>query len=301
MLSRLLNTKTVVMYLVLLLIFTACTTSKLNVPRTENIRYLKHYVNLSVPAKRGYWTDAGVKVEQGDKLLIMASGKAKLGKWRPERGGSHALKVKIGDSDPVMYKSQFYMTISRPGKLRFMVYDGYYDDNSGGFRVDVFVIDKEKEIYLSDILNDFLAQNPEDEVFKKQLNQLYLLNIDDIEHKSTTELEEIWKNTISNHLRTPIVWELEKRGAIDSLLDCLSTFGQNTYEIVNLRHSSDISNLIGILDSIKRLKAPEAINQVEMFLDHPKYEVRWQVLDTLSKIIIPESFDAISTALYDKD
>jgi hypothetical protein len=301
MLSRLLNTKTVAMYLLLLFILAACTSSKLNVPKTEHIRHLKQYVNLSLSAKRSDWVDADVKVEQGDRLLIMASGKAKIEKYGPERGPSHALKVKIGESDPVMYESRFYMTISKPGKLRFMVYDAYYDDNSGDFRVDVFVIDKEKEIYLSDILNDFLAQNPEDEVFKTQLSLLYLFNTNEIKHKSAMELEGIWKNTISNHLRTHVVWELEKRGAVDSLIYCLSTYDQSYYEFSDSWDSATTSNLVDILDSIKRLGATEAIKPVAKLLDNPKYEVRWQALDTLGAIKAPQSVDAISTALYDQD
>jgi HEAT repeat protein len=113
------------------------------------------------------------------------------------------------------------------------------------------------------------------------------------------ELEAIWKNTISNHLRTDIVWELEKRGSIDSLINFLSTFDKSYYKYADRWDSATISNLIYILNSIKRLGAPEVIKPVSKFLDNPKFKVRWQALETLGAIRVPESVDAISMALYD--
>jgi HEAT repeat protein len=300
MLFRLLNTKTFAMHLFLLLIFVACV-AKLDVPKTESIKNLKHYTGLSVPANRDYWTSAGVKVEVGDNLLIMASGTATISKYFVRESPSKALMVKIGDSYPMMYEPKFYKTISTSGELKFIVPDKHHKDNAGSFRIDVFVIAKGREIYLSDILNDFLAQNPEDEVFKTQLDQLYLANIKEIKHKSTIELETIWKNTISNHLRTDIVWELEKRGSIDSLINILSTFDKSHYKHADLWDSATISNLTYILNSIKRLEAPEAIKPVSKFLENPKFKVRWQALETLGAIKAPKSIDAISMALYDQD
>ncbi|MGD2186715.1 MAG: HEAT repeat domain-containing protein, partial [Desulfobacterales bacterium] len=304
MLFRLSCPKNHAMPLFLLLIVVACA-AKLNVPRTDSTKHLKHYSGFAVPATRDYWTNAGVKLEAGDKLLIMASGTVNTHKWtgrrKPQFGPSRALKVKISDSKPVLYTPRFYKTISMPAELKFKVQDGYYKDNSGSFRIDVFVIAKEKEMYLADILNDFLAKNPEDESFKMQLDQLYLANIDDIKHKSNPELIKIWQYTISHHLRTNIIWELEKRGSIDSLINCLSAFDKPYYEYTDLWDSATVSNLIDILDAIKRLGAPETIKPVSKFLDNPKYEVRWHALETLGAIKDPESVDAISMALYDPD
>ena len=80
MLFRLFGAKTYPVHLFLLPILVACAT-KLNVPGTENITHLKHYSGFSVPASRSYWTNAGIKLEAGDKLLILASGTVKIEKW----------------------------------------------------------------------------------------------------------------------------------------------------------------------------------------------------------------------------
>jgi len=301
MLFRLLNVKTFATHLFLFLIIVACA-AKLDTPQTESIKHLKHYSGLSVPANRDYWTNSGVNVDVGDNLLVMASGTIIYWpKSKRKHPPSGTLMVKIGDSDQMQYKSKFYKTISTPGDLKFFVPDRYHNDNTGSFRIHVFVIAKGREIYLPDILYDFAAQNPGDEAFKTQLNQLYLANISDIKHKSTIELKQFWVNTISNSLRTDIVWELEKRGAIDTLLYFLSTFDKSHYKHADLWDSATISNLTYILNSIKRLEAPEAIKPVSKFLDNPKFKVRWQALETLGAIKAPESIDAISMALYDQD
>jgi hypothetical protein len=261
---------------------------------------LKRYKALAVKAGKSFWTDAGVGVERNDKLLIMASGTvqrySRAYASRIEKGPSKLL-IKIGDSLPVRYHGKFYVTVKDPGKVKFMV-DRLF---SGSFRVDIFVIAKENEIYLSSILTDFLAQNPRDQAFKDQVRQLYLVKIDDIKHKPTAELQKTWKNTISDYLRTNIVWELEKRGAIDSLIHCLSTFDTRYYAFAESWDTDTLSNYIDILDSIKRLESPEAIHPVSTYLDIPKFEVRWHALDTLAAIKSPQSVDAISAALTDPD
>ena len=115
--------KTFVINFILLLIFVACA-GKLNVPKTKSIKHLKDYTGLSVQANTDYWTSAGVQVEVGDKLLIMASKTVIL--WpnsNTKLPPSRALMVKIGDSDPMIYRSKFYMTISMPGELKFFIPD----------------------------------------------------------------------------------------------------------------------------------------------------------------------------------
>ena len=184
MLFRLLNVKTFATHLFLFLIIVACA-AKLDTPQTESIKHLKHYSGLSVPANRDYWTNSGVNVDVGDNLLVMASGTIIYWpKSKRKHPPSGTLMVKIGDSDQMQYKSKFYKTISTPGDLKFFVPDRYHNDNTGSFRIHVFVIAKGREIYLPDILYDFAAQNPGDEAFKTQLNQLYLANISDITHIS---------------------------------------------------------------------------------------------------------------------
>jgi hypothetical protein len=282
------------------LIFVTCT-AKMTVPKTENMKYLKRYARLTVKKNQnGSWTDAGVTVERNDKLLILASGTVK--RYSHDYGsiiqkGPTALSVKIGDSHPVAYQNKFYRTVKRPGKVKFMFSHLF----SGSFRVDIFIIAKEKEIYLHDILTDFMIQNPEDRTFKAQLDQLYLTDIDDLKDKSTSELQEIWINTISSSLRTNIVWEFEKMNSIESLIKCLSTFDKRPGEFAEFWSSDDVSNLIDIFKSIKRLGAPQAIRPVSKYVDNPKYELRWHALDTLGAIRAPESVDAIAVALHDPD
>jgi hypothetical protein len=156
-----LNSKILAIHLFLLLIFVSCS-SNLNAPSSNSIKHLKYYAGISVSSKKSDWTDAGIKLEAGDNLLIMAFGRVKLRSWPKSMGPTEALKVKIGDTDPVMCRAKFYETISKPAKLHFMVPDTHYKDNSGSFRIDIFVIAKEDEIYLSDILTEFLLKNPDD-------------------------------------------------------------------------------------------------------------------------------------------
>jgi hypothetical protein len=111
---------------------------------------------VKVNGRNDEWTSADVKVQPGDLIIVLASGKVKVGNWTGEveadgvNGGSGApsgsnlgrLQMKVGTGTMFFVGKRWFGGVPDPGHLKLRVYDTKYDDNSGSYEVYVLVIPK---------------------------------------------------------------------------------------------------------------------------------------------------------------
>ena len=142
--------------------------------------YFKHYQCVTVLASTPTWTYTNFKIEKEDKVLILTSGDVDLGHGHigMTYSSDQRLILKIGNGitrNAVDWNECSYwdnQILNRgTGNLKFIVknWPGHtmqinpirYRDNSGSFRVHVFVIDKSKdESILPQILKQLVKAKP---------------------------------------------------------------------------------------------------------------------------------------------
>jgi hypothetical protein len=160
-------------------------------PASESAQCIKHHERLKVYGHRLPWTKTSIVVEEGDKLVIFASGNVTT---HPQRDTNlppyKRLVLKIGEGLPeraVTHSNQRYFAPFEAGPLMFAVrewrshnavYANLYHDNSGSYLVDVFVIAEKQELKLARALMELALHNPEDELLKSQIDQFMEINKD---------------------------------------------------------------------------------------------------------------------------
>lgn len=114
-----------------------------------------------IDAANGDWNDTGVDVESGDTLKIDANGEASLGAGAspvgPDGEGPCGLGCPMPDSargaligrvaqgTPFFVGGFFEGSVAATGRLELVVNDDSYDDNSGGYDVEIEVIPGDDE------------------------------------------------------------------------------------------------------------------------------------------------------------
>jgi len=149
---------------------------------------IKFHNRIMVPASQPPWTSAGISVEPGDYVLVLASGKADIG--RSIRGaGPHGwyFGMKIGDTSAYSnavdrnYRNLFQATDT--GRIQFGVImsmhrgvdripASWYHNNKGGYLIDVFVFSVGSIQAIKQALSEVAQANPEDDILNQQIRQI---------------------------------------------------------------------------------------------------------------------------------
>lgn len=101
---------------------------------------------LMVAAVNDDWTRAGLMLEPGQLVVIMAQGNAKMRPYGDGVGpqgmdnGAGRLEGKIGQVPPFLVGTSIAFYAKDPGQLKLRIKDSRYDDNMGGYTVDILVL-----------------------------------------------------------------------------------------------------------------------------------------------------------------
>ena len=146
----------------------------LELPSSEITNGLKSYNRYTFKGNQS--TDQSVT--KGDMVLIFASGAGDTSKIK-----GLGFKVKIGKNPSINPLNQIdrggvyfgYFMASLSGKLnlfyKYTTNAGIHDPESLYCKADVFVLPESSEPDLFDILNELIQKNPEDDVFRSQVEQ----------------------------------------------------------------------------------------------------------------------------------
>ena len=149
---------------------------------------------MKLYAKQYPWLGSEIELEQGDQVLVMASGKVTIcrhcGHTTIDQPPNSHLRMRIGDGmNFIHYYGNkagrgFYYSYgntNNTGELQFAVEDDWsqypprkevYTDNSGSYLLDVFVYDKAQEAGFKKFLRAMIRQNPEDTLFSAQVRAI---------------------------------------------------------------------------------------------------------------------------------
>ncbi len=179
---------------VTLLVLAGCT-KPLELPPHDEGFHFKHYERVKVDAKRFPWVGSEIDLKQGDRVLVLASGKVTTcrhcGSQHIDKSATNSLYMRIGenstfksyklsatnDSGRVDGNGYYYVFRSVfDGELQFAVRDwrnypppkAYYRDNSGSLLLDVFVYDSKQKEGFKRFLRAMMQNNPEDLMFTAQ-------------------------------------------------------------------------------------------------------------------------------------
>jgi len=151
----------------------------------------KYYERITVYGSRPPWTKTNIIVQKGDIIIFLDSGGVSVHPGRPKSSAWQRLVFRIGKNMfPQPFPHPFYRSYSETfdfaviaqesGKLKLAVHDwvnhkqinyDWYKDNTGSFLVDIFVIDKNNEEIVPDLLNELAHSNPQDHIFKNNVEK----------------------------------------------------------------------------------------------------------------------------------
>ena len=177
----------IIIYVFILLIIYGCATAPLKNQPQQTMQHFKYYERITVLASRPPWTKTNIVAQKGDIIIFFASGEVSFSPNRPMSSAWQRLVFRIGkDMFPQpIYRSymdtfDFAVIAQDSGELELAVSDwinhekinyDLYQDNTGSFLVDIFVIDKNNEEIVPDLLNDLAQSNPQDHVFKNNVEK----------------------------------------------------------------------------------------------------------------------------------
>lgn len=106
---------------------------------------------LQVSGRNDEWTAADVKIKPGDRVLVVASGKVKVGGFlgavsADGNGAPHnndgpgRLEMKVGTGTVISVGKRWFGDAEEAGAVKFRVRDSDYSDNGGAFDVEIIVI-----------------------------------------------------------------------------------------------------------------------------------------------------------------
>ena len=195
---------TLLFSLVTLLVLVGCT-KPLELPPENADFHFKQYQRVNIPATRPPWTTTGIFLKEGDQVLVLASGKASYcipmkgqrdcdPEWRNQPPvGKNSLTMTIGGSKQRRvfrglssvrnaagddgYVDSFETVYGGELKMAFCDWSDcshpdYYDNNQGGFLVDVLVYDPGQKEGFKRFLRAMIKKNPEDSMFIAQAQEL---------------------------------------------------------------------------------------------------------------------------------
>jgi len=180
---------------IILLILVGCSPKKLILPSDFEINNsFKVYKRVAVNSRAKDWTNTGIEVMKGDKVLIFASGTIKHFADDIDNEASKKLYIKINKnyiSKAVWSLNQSYFEAKSDGTVMFGIADNgfylpgklhFYNDNSGEYIVDIFILTEDQEIDLAENLFAITKMNPENLDLKKRVdsfvNSYYMKNVE---------------------------------------------------------------------------------------------------------------------------
>jgi hypothetical protein len=177
----------IIIYVFILLIIYGCATAPLKNQPRQTMQQFTYYERITVFASRPPWTKTNIIAQKGDIIIFFASGEVSISPNRPMYSAWQRLVFRIGKNmfpQPIyssyMDTFDFAVVAEDSGKLELAVHEwrnhekinyDWYQNNTGSFLVDIFVIDKNKEEIVPDLLNDLAQSNPQDHVFKNNVEK----------------------------------------------------------------------------------------------------------------------------------
>ncbi|UCD90513.1 MAG: hypothetical protein JSW04_03485, partial [Desulfobacterales bacterium] len=156
----------IIFYVFILLIIYGCATAPLKNRPQQTMRHFKYYERITVYASRLPWTKTNIIAQKGDIIIFFASGEVSVSPYRPKASAWRRLFYRIGKDmfpQPIFGSHidtfDFAVIAEDSGKLELAVADwrnhekinyDWYQNNTGSFLVDIFVIDKNKEEIVPD-------------------------------------------------------------------------------------------------------------------------------------------------------
>lgn len=181
----------------------SCSKSILKIPETTNTGKIVLHGRIGISSKNRPWTKTGIHVRRGDQVLFLRYGEVKVADWS-DLDDTDKLWYRIANGSPKQvitdsYKEMNYFTIEETGQLEVAVFGGKphkqstfqalrewgegnfkgsnsratyaYDNNSGSYEMDVFIIYKSDEQFLLPALSDIQRVNKKDKNFKGQVSK----------------------------------------------------------------------------------------------------------------------------------
>ena len=143
------------------LLISACATASLKNQPQKIMQNFKHYERITVYGSKPPWTKTNIIAQKGEIIIFLASGEVSINPNRPTLSAWQRLVFRIGkDMFPQpIYRSyleifDFAVIAQESGELELAVPDWInhekidykrYQNNTGSFLVDIFVIDKNNE------------------------------------------------------------------------------------------------------------------------------------------------------------
>ena len=160
----------------------------LTLPPYDSGFHLKDYRRVKLYAKQYPWLGSEIELEQGDQVLVMASGKVTTDQryaGQVNRPPGNALRMRIGESLnfigfqglQVTNGGYHTFTVQQQGEIQFLVEhwstyppkpEWYQSMHSGNYLLDVFVYDSAQIEGFQRFLRVMIQQNPEDTLFSAQ-------------------------------------------------------------------------------------------------------------------------------------
>ena len=165
-----------VILFLLSLILTGCAAPVIKMPKPMP-DIVKEYKSVVVHGNRPGMQDSGVRVKEGDYIMILADGEIDV---RPAKGGytrspNGSLLIRIGEKNFAWRYYDAYLiatAVKENGNIYMGVHDGpmnrygepskpeYYLDNSGYFVADIIVWKQNDHIRIADVLEEASRNNP---------------------------------------------------------------------------------------------------------------------------------------------
>ena len=169
------------------LLISACATAPLKNQPQQIMQNFKYYERITVYGSKPPWTKTNIIAQKGEIIIFLASGEVSVNPNRPKSSAWQRLVFRIGKNmfpQPI-YRSyletfDFAVIAQESGQLELAVHDwinhekinyDLYKNNTGFFLVDIFVIDKNNEEIVPDLLNDLAQSNPQDHIFKNNVEK----------------------------------------------------------------------------------------------------------------------------------
>jgi hypothetical protein len=325
-----------------------CSPRGLDIPRHESSQVLKAYRNFTMAADRPPWTGSRVTVGRDDIAVVMAFGKVTT--WAKNRSTTNVpperfLYARVGDENEPFQMSTNPMVaeVEEAGELRFAVRDwrsindiksNWYRDNSGGYRVHIFIVPRRHWKEFEHLLTDIAQMNPADHEATQQIRNILGPRAEDITGMEYPEIMTAWLNTRAFEGRRRIIHELGRRKEAQGLAYCYEYIFNGYFynpwyartaisedlmllpeiyaaypesqtldirRLVDLLEDSNSEIRSKVLEVIAEMKPKNHTAAVYPLLFDEDYHMRIKALNTLIKIDNPDAANQISLLLMDRN
>ncbi len=329
-----------------LMLLAGCGASRpLSVPGLESSQVIKEYQTAYIAASRPPWSGSGIEVSREDIVVILASGKASTSARRsynrnvpPER----FLYGRVGQGEPFQMRVlPLVADVEEEGELRFTVRDwrnmssinsSWYRDNTGGYTLHIFVVQRHRWSEFEEVLTAIAAANPGDEEAARQIRALLGPPADQVAGMDYGQLMEAWHGARTREGRERIIQAFGKRQEDWGLSFCFDDLVNgyfynpwhwrkivrddllllaDIYTVYPAGETKDLTGFLSLLEDsnpevrqtvleiMAAMKPREHTAAVYPLLFDEDYKMRIKALDTLIAIQNPEAANQISLLLID--